>query len=171
MDEPRVKYCEAFYLSSDLRNRITFEFLFDIPGTSKCEGFEQLTKAFTAHVKSFGTGNPFPEEIVNQLDDAGLDRLLKDTELIPNLTFFIKLDSDKIYCSIENCEPYRLRGANGVMSMVETLDGKVIDILEMKNMNRIFKSASSSHMLTIQTDQLNRIECVRIIEVHEVSNR
>lgn len=96
-------------------------------------------KEFTAHVKSFGTGNHFPEEIIHQLDDAGLDRLLKDTELIPNLTFFIKLDSDEIYCSKENCELYKLRGANGVMGMIETLDGKVIDILEMKNVMRVFE--------------------------------
>lgn len=139
MDEPRVKYCEAFYLSSDLRYNIRFEFLFDIPNTSERERFEQLIKEFTDHVESFGTGNPFPEKIIHALDDAGVDRLLQDTELIPNLTFFIKLDSDEIFCSKENCEPYRLRGANGVMSMVETLDGKVIDILEMKNVMRVFE--------------------------------
>lgn len=139
MDDQRVKSCEAFYLSSDLRYRIRFEFLFDIPNFHEREGFEQLIKAFTAHVKSFGTGNPFPEEIVNQLDDAGLDRLLQDTEMIPNMTFFLKLNSDETFYSRETCEPYRLRGANGIMSMVETLDGKVIDILEMKNVMRVFE--------------------------------
>lgn len=139
MDEPRVKRCEAFYLSSDLRYRIKFEFLFDIPDTSRREGFEQLTKEFTNHIRSFGKWNPFPEEIIHALDDEELNRLLNDTELIPNLTFFIKLDSDEIYCSKENCEPYRLRGANAVMSMVETLDGTVIDILEMKNVMRVFE--------------------------------
>ncbi|MDP3265810.1 MAG: hypothetical protein Q8M39_03165 [Sulfuricurvum sp.] len=138
-----VKYCEAFYLSSDLRYTIWFEFLFDIPNTNTREGFELLTEAFTVHVKSFGKGDPFPEEIINALDNAGIDRLLQDTELIPELTYFIKLDSDEIYCSKENCEPYRLRGANGIMSMVETLDGKVIDILEMKNLSKILMTVAS----------------------------
>lgn len=81
-------------------------------------------KEFIELVGSFGTVNPFPREIVNQLDDEGLDRLLQDVELILELTFFIKLDSDELYCSKENCEPYRLRGANAVMSMIETLDGR-----------------------------------------------
>ncbi|OYZ34359.1 MAG: hypothetical protein B7X89_10245 [Sulfuricurvum sp. 17-40-25] len=134
-----MKFCEAFYLSSDLRYRVQFEFKFDVSNFHEREGFEQLTKAFTAHVKSFGTGNFFPEEIVNQLDDAGLDRLLQDTELIPNMTFFLKLNSVETFYSRETCELYRLRGANCVMSMVETLDGKVIDILEMKNVMRVFE--------------------------------
>lgn len=111
-----------------------------------------MTKEFTAHVKSFGRGNPFPEEIIHALDNEGLDRLLKDTELIPNLTFFIKLDSDETFYSKETCEPYRLRGANGVMNMVETFDGRVIDILEMKYMNRIFKKASPSRIYVGKED-------------------
>lgn len=139
MDDQRVKSCEAFYLSSDLRYTIGFEFLFDIPDTSNYEGFEQLTKAFTAHVKSFGTGNRFPEVIIHALDDEGLNRLLQDTELIPNMTFFLKLNSDETFYSRETCEPYRLRGANGMMSMIESLDGAVIDILEMKNLKRVFE--------------------------------
>lgn len=142
MVEQRVK-SEAFYLSSDLRYRIQFEFLFDIPNFHEREGFEQLIQEFANHVESFGTVNPFPVEFIHELDDAGLERLLKDTELIPNMTFFLKLNSDETFYSRETCEPYRLRGANGVMSMVETLDGKVIDILEMKNLSKILMTVAS----------------------------
>ncbi|OYZ32362.1 MAG: hypothetical protein B7X89_11000 [Sulfuricurvum sp. 17-40-25] len=130
---------EAFYLSSDLKYTILFEFLFDIPNFYEREGFEQLMKDFTNHIASFGKENLFPEEIINMLNDEELDRLLQDTELIPNMTFFLKLNSDETFYSRETCEPYRLRGVNGHMSMVETLNGKVINILEMKNLKRVFE--------------------------------
>lgn len=138
MDEQRVKY-EAFYISSDLKYRVGFEFIVDTPNFYDREGFEKLAEEFASHVESFGRVNPFPAEIMNALDDEGLDRLLQDTELIPHLTYFIQIDSKEIFYSRENCEPYRLRGANGVMSMIETLDGKVIDILEAKNLKRVFE--------------------------------
>ncbi len=55
------------------------------------------------------------------------------------MTFFLKLNPVETFYSKETCEPYRLRGVNGHMSIVETLDGKVIDILEMKDINRVFE--------------------------------
>lgn len=127
-----MKY-EAFYISSDLKYRVGFEFIVDTPNFYDREGFEKFAEKFASHVESFGRVNPFPAEIMNVLDDEGLDRLLQDTELIPHLTYFILIDSK------ENCEPYRLCGANCMMSMIESLDGAVIDILETKNLKRVLE--------------------------------
>ena len=86
--------CTAFYLSSNLSSVVMFDFITDVQPVDGREGFMLIAEAFRAHVNSFGKSIDFPIELIQELNEDGIDRLLRDCELEPELTFFLHLDGN-----------------------------------------------------------------------------
>lgn len=103
-------------------------------------GWEQLALAFTNVVDTFGKKIPFPNEILKHIngDYKRLNRLLEDTEFIPERTYYLILPSDQLFYSKINDEIYRMRGINETYCLFETLDRAIVDVVKIKDVMKMF---------------------------------
>lgn len=135
--------CDALYLPSNIvAGPIAFEIELNWERKDTKEGFNELTRIFMGQIAELGKTLPFPPEIIQNLnkdDDKQIDRLLEDTEFILEMTYFLKLGSSNIYFSRQNAEEYRLRGANANRYMFETLDQRIIDVVKVEDVRKVYE--------------------------------
>jgi len=130
--------CTAFYLSSNLSSVVMFDFITDIQPIDGREGFMLIAEAFRAHVNSFGKTIDFPAEITQELTEEGIDRLLHDCEISPELTFFLHLEGNEQLFSIVDGNEYRMCGDNGKSMAFKTINGHHIDVVNTEDAHRVF---------------------------------
>lgn len=137
----------ALYLSSYIENE-TIEFQLEIeadyPNTK--EGFKQLAKAFTKAVDAFGTTQPFPKEILEAINGKcnRLDRLLQDTEFIPEKTYYLKMPATQLVYSLSDVDVYRLSGINETSCLLEAIEGEMMCIVGVKDVSIMFGKVEGS---------------------------
>lgn len=133
--------CDAYYLPSNLAlGKIEFSIEIEWEREDTKEGFEKLTKVFMHQIDALGKTIPFPPQILQKLcTDEHIEALLHDTEFIPELTYYLKLDSQDIFISRNNADAYRLYGANGMRCLFENLNGETINVVKTKEVLRMFE--------------------------------
>ncbi|MFA5216278.1 hypothetical protein [Sulfuricurvum sp.] len=134
-------YYTALYLSSDIENEI-IEFQVEIEGCypDTKEGFHQLTKAFTIAADTFGKTEPFPNEILESIHENcnRLERLLQDTEFIPEKTYYLKMPATQMVYSLSDVDVYRLYGINESHCLLEAIEGEMMCIVGVKEVWKVF---------------------------------
>lgn len=109
-----MHYYDAFYLSSDLKSKVFFRI--------KRAEENNITEDFLEIIDRFGTTNPFPQELLQSLDPAAMNRMLYDIELIPEMTFFInKYEINGVVGATE----VSLLGKNSKVIIVQTPDKEI----------------------------------------------
>lgn len=131
----------ALYLPSDIENE-AIEFQLEIEGSypDNKEGFKQLTKAFTTVVDGFGKTLPFPLKIFDDIkgDSVRLNRLLQDTEFIPEMTYYLKMPWTQRYFSFIDADVYQLCGINETMCIFMTQNREVINLIKINQIKSVF---------------------------------
>ncbi|MFY9141271.1 hypothetical protein [Sulfuricurvum sp.] len=132
---------DAYYLPSNLAcGKIEFSIELEWEREDTKEGFEKLTRVFMQQVNTFGKTIPLPQPIIQKLcTDEHIDTLLQDTEFIPELTYFLKLDSKDIFISKYNADTYKLQGSNGIRCLFETMSGELIDVVKTNEILGVFE--------------------------------
>lgn len=102
-----------------------------------------IAEAFRKHVSSFGKSIDFPIELTQELNEDSIDRLLRDCELEPELTFFLHLDGNEQLFSVINGNEYRMCGDNGKSMAFKTIDGHHIDVVNTEDAHKVFCTPKS----------------------------
>ncbi len=109
-----MNYYDAFYLSSDLKSKVFFQ-IKTADENNNAENFLEI-------IDRFGTTEPFPQELVQSLDPAAMNRMLYDIELRPEMTFFINKYETK---GVLGATEVSLLGKNTKVIIVQTQDEEI----------------------------------------------
>ncbi len=109
-----MHYYDAFYLSSDLKAKVFFQI--------ETADENTITEDFLEIIDRFGTTEPFPQELVQSLNPAAMNRMLYDIELRPEMTFFINKYEIK---GVVGATEVSLLGKNSKVIIVQTQDEEI----------------------------------------------
>lgn len=134
---------EAFYISSDLKTTVMFDYHHDIAPDIENGSYTPLVKCFMDDVKEFGKGKDFPIDLVERLDVHLIDRLLNDCEFLPEKTFFIVIHESSSYFNLVDDREFSLWGGNDTHLVFEAKKKGGIAILPINKARRLFVQADN----------------------------
>lgn len=133
-----VHTSEAFYISSDFKNTVIFDYHHDIDPDLINGCYEPLAKVFMRDVARFGTDIEFPPELIAKMDSNSIDRMMLDCEFHPERTFFIVIGESSRYINIIDDKEFVLWGGNNTHLVFEAKKGKAITVLPIVEAKKYF---------------------------------
>lgn len=127
-----MRKSEAFYLASPSSSfPIHFDFILKNNPKEGNDGFKDVLIEFEYLISEFGKSMPFPNEILNALDEIGMDVLLFNTEFSRERSFFIKTNNTEFYVKKKDGSKHKIYGSNGEMIVFESMIEKRCEMLDI----------------------------------------